>query len=205
VWRWDQQEPFGNNVPDENPSGLGVFDLPLRFPGQRYDKETNLHYNYFRDYDPSLGRYEESDPVGLRAGLNTYAYAEGDPLQFVDQLGLNSSRSTVQYGPIVEATSAFWNNYWNMRQARTPGADRYFHCMANCQAASYGTVGYGMSIVLSEMKEASDQYIKGYPPSDSDADRAANAAGRCTVRRSPGTDCKSICASFRPPSLDPRY
>ena len=38
VWRWDQQEPFGNNVPDENPSGLGTFDLPLRLPGQYFEK-----------------------------------------------------------------------------------------------------------------------------------------------------------------------
>jgi uncharacterized protein RhaS with RHS repeats len=43
VWRWDQQEPFGSNPPDENPSGLGVFDLPLRLPGQYFDKETSLH------------------------------------------------------------------------------------------------------------------------------------------------------------------
>jgi uncharacterized protein RhaS with RHS repeats len=48
VWRWDQQEPFGVNVPDENPSNLGTFEFPLRFPGQYADKETNLYYNYFR-------------------------------------------------------------------------------------------------------------------------------------------------------------
>src|SRR4030095_2024108 len=70
VWRWDQQEPFGNNVADENPSGLGAFELPLRLPGQYFDRETNLHYNYFRDYDPGIGRYAESDPIGLVAGLN---------------------------------------------------------------------------------------------------------------------------------------
>ena len=57
MWRWDQQEPFGVNVPDENPSGLGAFNLPLRLPGQYFDKETNLHYNYHRDYDPQIGRY----------------------------------------------------------------------------------------------------------------------------------------------------
>ena len=43
VWRWDQQEPFGVNAPDENPSSLGVFEFPLRFPGQYADKETNLY------------------------------------------------------------------------------------------------------------------------------------------------------------------
>jgi RHS repeat-associated protein len=88
VWRWDQAEAFGNNPADENPSGLGAFDLPLRLPGQYYDKETNLHYNYYRDYDPSIGRYEESDPIGLKGGLNTYAYVGGDPLLGTDPLGL---------------------------------------------------------------------------------------------------------------------
>src|SRR5437016_5130061 len=88
VWRWDQQEPFGVNVPDENPSRLGVFELPLRLPGQYHDKETNLHYNMRRDYDPNTGRYEESDPIGLAAGVNTYAYVLNSPLSYVDPLGL---------------------------------------------------------------------------------------------------------------------
>lgn len=88
VWRWDQQEPFGVNVPDENPSGLGAFEFPMRFPGQYFDKETNLHYNYFRDYDPSLGRYEESDPIGLHGGINTYLYVGAAPLNEVDVFGL---------------------------------------------------------------------------------------------------------------------
>src|SRR5262245_32356127 len=87
VWKWDQQEPFGNTVADENPSGIGAFDLPLRLPGQYFDKETNLHYNYFRDYDPSIGIYKQSDLIGLRGGLNTYAYAF-DPLKTIDPLGL---------------------------------------------------------------------------------------------------------------------
>jgi RHS repeat-associated protein len=75
-------------VPDENPSGLGVFDLPLRLPGQYFDKETNLHYNYLRDYDPSLGRYAQSDPLGLLASLNTYSYVDSAPILIVDPLGL---------------------------------------------------------------------------------------------------------------------
>jgi RHS repeat-associated protein len=88
VWRWDQQEPFGNNVPDENPSSLGVFDLPLRLPGQYFDKETSLHYNYYRDFDPGLGSYKESDPIGLRGGLNTYVYVSSNPLKAIDPVGL---------------------------------------------------------------------------------------------------------------------
>ena len=85
VWKWDQAEPFGNNPANEDPDANSVaFDLPLRLPGQRYDQETGLHYNYFRDYDPSIGRYGQSDPIGLRAGNNTYAYVGGEPLTYSD-------------------------------------------------------------------------------------------------------------------------
>ena len=96
VWRWDQTDPFGGNVPDENPSGLGSFTCNLRLPGQYFDKETNLHYNYFRDYDPAIGRYIQSDPIGLAGGFNTYLYAT-DPLTQTDLFGLMGSRGRVTY------------------------------------------------------------------------------------------------------------
>jgi uncharacterized protein RhaS with RHS repeats len=50
--------------------------------------ETGKHYNYFRDYDPSIGRYVQSDPIGLRGGPNTFGYVAGRPLQFSDPFGL---------------------------------------------------------------------------------------------------------------------
>ena len=65
-----------------------LFAFNLRFPGQYFDSETGTHYNYFRDYDPVIGRYIESDPIGLRAGLNTYGYVRGNSLTRLDRLGL---------------------------------------------------------------------------------------------------------------------
>jgi RHS repeat-associated protein len=92
VWRWDQREPFGNDVPNNNPLGQGAFDFPLRFPGQYFDRETNLAYNWMRDFDPVIGRYVESDPIGLVAGLNTYTYVNDNPLMEVDPSGLLSCK-----------------------------------------------------------------------------------------------------------------
>lgn len=55
-----------------------------------YDRETGLHYNYFRDYDPAGGRYIETDPIGLDGGLNIYEYARSNPLLYTDPLGLTA-------------------------------------------------------------------------------------------------------------------
>jgi len=60
----------------------------IRFPGQYEDEETGLHYNYFRDYDPTLGRYVESDPIGLGGGINTFSYVDSNAISKYDQYGL---------------------------------------------------------------------------------------------------------------------
>ena len=81
VWEW-QSDPFGNGAP------TGSLTYNLRFPGQYYDAETGLNYNLNRYYNPTIGRYVESDPIGLRGGVNTYAYTFNNPLGYVDPLGL---------------------------------------------------------------------------------------------------------------------
>jgi RHS repeat-associated protein len=86
VWRWDS-DPFGTTAPNQNPSGLGTFAYNIRFPGQYYQAETGLNQNWNRDYDPLTGRYIESDPIGLRGGLNTYAYTADSPIMLADPNG----------------------------------------------------------------------------------------------------------------------
>jgi RHS repeat-associated protein len=107
AWRWDA-DPFGTPAPNQNPGGLGTFVYNLRYPGQYFDSETGLNYNYFRDYDPATGRYIESDPMdagqhvrrrlaALSNGadappldLNSYSYVSDDPLLWIDPFGLDT-------------------------------------------------------------------------------------------------------------------
>jgi RHS repeat-associated protein len=86
-WHW-MGEPFGSDAPQRSPTGLAEVDLPLRLPGQYFDAESGLHYNLHRDYDAGLGRYSQSDPIGLAGGINTYTYVENRPTMMVDPLGL---------------------------------------------------------------------------------------------------------------------
>ena len=91
-WKWDPT-PFGEGAPTEP---AGAFKYNLRFPGQYFDVETNLNYNYFRDYDPATGRYAESDPIGLSGGINTYAYADSTPIEQIDEDGLQAVRPPIR-------------------------------------------------------------------------------------------------------------
>lgn len=87
VWSWDAKDPYGYQAPNELESGT-VFTFDLRFPGQRYDKQTGLFHNGFRDYDPKFGRYVQADPIGLEGGWNHYAYAGANPINNYDFTGL---------------------------------------------------------------------------------------------------------------------
>ena len=82
VWSTTYQ-PFGT-------TGVlnAVINQNLRFPGQNFDAETSFNYNLNRDYMPNLGRYLETDPIGLDGGMNTYHYVRGNPFKYTDEWGL---------------------------------------------------------------------------------------------------------------------
>jgi RHS repeat-associated protein len=78
-------DPFGNVVSITNAAAM-----PLRFPGQYFQIEDGLSYNWHRNYDPTLGRYSQADPLGFVDGPGVYNYAGGSPAMFVDPSGLDT-------------------------------------------------------------------------------------------------------------------
>lgn len=93
IWEWsNKSEVFGDQAPANDPDGDGVaFDLALRFPGQQATDASGLFYNYQREYEPAVGRYSQSDPIGLAGGISTFAYALARPVSDLDALGLQSA------------------------------------------------------------------------------------------------------------------
>lgn len=88
VWRWES-EAFGKTAPNDDVDGDGQkLTLNMRFPGQYYDQESGLHYNWHRYYSPKLARYMSPDPIGLAGGSNRYAYVNGNPIGRSDPYGL---------------------------------------------------------------------------------------------------------------------
>lgn len=108
IWR-AIYAPYGQATVNENPDGDSAsFRLNVRFPGQYFDAESGLHYNFYRTYDPATGRYLEADPIGQAGGLNPYQYAISNPLTFTDPKGLycvhsQSTGRTVCYAVSVES------------------------------------------------------------------------------------------------------
>ncbi|CAN7442504.1 DUF6531 domain-containing protein [Acidovorax sp. LjRoot118] len=113
AWQW-AYSAFGDEQPTlgakrftnetTNPT-TGTTTIPevtfnLRYPGQYYDKESGLHYNYFRSYSAERGRYTQADPIGLDGGFNRFGYVGGNALSFTDPDGLRPNRPQ------------WWNDGW---------------------------------------------------------------------------------------------
>ncbi len=95
VWQWGYSA-FGEEQPtvatrrfNQVAATDGDLEMNLRFPGQYFDKESGLHYNGFRTYNPVTGRYTQGDPIGLDGGWNRFGYVDASPLNFTDPRGLN--------------------------------------------------------------------------------------------------------------------
>ena len=102
VWKWESR-PFGETKP------TGTLEFNLRFAGQYFDNETGIHYNINRDYNPIIGRYIQSDPIGFDGGFTTFAYVNGNPIMFVDLEGLFGGSDSPKIGRLTtcDGDSAF--------------------------------------------------------------------------------------------------
>jgi RHS repeat-associated protein len=110
VWT-ASHDPFGAATVDEDPDGDGIeVVMNVRFPGQYYDSETGLHYNYFRYLDTQTGRCTTADPIGQRAGANLYTYVFNNPARWVAPFGLDSISlgfgGAFHYGPLGASASS---------------------------------------------------------------------------------------------------
>jgi len=94
VWR-GQFSSWGETEYESGGSRLAV-PQNLRFQGQYLDRETGLHYNLFRYYDPVMGRFTQPDPIGLVGGINLYQYGPS-PLSWIDPLGLSGDNVFIHY------------------------------------------------------------------------------------------------------------
>ncbi|MCL6592212.1 MAG: hypothetical protein K6U80_19980 [Firmicutes bacterium] len=191
VQRMDYDE-FGNVILDTNPGFQ-----PFGFAGGIYDLQSQLIKFGVRDYDTRTGRWISKDPFKFHDhGTNLYNYALSNPINFNDNSGLSPF---ILYEGIV--ISIFVKNYMKMREANTIGADKYFHCMANCEASRLGLIGELTAMLISEAREIFD-YITGDPRSACNEDRIANMKGR---KGDKNKSCREVCSEFRPKALDPQY
>ena len=132
AWQWafsafgDEQPTTAKNrfVDIANNPSLGTTTIAevtfnLRYPGQYFDKESNLHYNYFRSYSPNNGRYTQSDPIDLAGGWNKYGYVGGNPLSFTDPTG--EIAVPVAAGVcLIVATAIIVNSQGNQSRPQSP-------------------------------------------------------------------------------------
>ncbi|MBU1306649.1 MAG: RHS repeat protein [Alphaproteobacteria bacterium] len=177
VWRW-KSDAFGVGAAD------GTATINLRFPGQYYDDESGLHYNYFRDYDPETGRYVESDPIGLAGGLNTYGYVHGNPVRYTDPMGLQ----VATVGEVLKVTLPSAGSIC----AATGGSA--------CAAAAVGAVGVGSFILTDRyinpwLQPLITKAVEACTPDEDDPDRCKRARTECAALCSaglPDTDLQSM-------------
>ena len=107
TWEW-VSDAFNKKLPNKAPDSDGVnVTLNIGFPGQYYDVESQLYYNWNRYYDAKNGRYITSDPIGLKGGMTSYGYVMGNPLSYYDNLGTIVIPAPVVAGVVMGGVQAF--------------------------------------------------------------------------------------------------
>ena len=144
IWRWEG-EAFGGTEATE----LSTIAVNLRFPGQYFDDETNLHYNHFRYYDPDIGRYITSDPIGLLSGLNTFNYVFSHPVGLTDPTG--------EIAPLV-AAAALIGGVANATAIALTNSDASAGDLARAFAVG-ASVGAGVAFALPAVAGTSASYL----------------------------------------------
>lgn len=137
MWSWFSA-PFGDSTPNQNPDGMGIFPFPLRFPGQVSGSGIGgMLQNYFRDYDPAVGRYVESDPSGLAGGVNTYGYASENPLLMRDPLGLDPFADCLMRQAQSQIGGDFSSCFEVLSEMFAQSACTTLKCNAKCAFAKF--------------------------------------------------------------------
>jgi RHS repeat-associated protein len=170
---------------------------PAQFTGRENDG-TGQYYYRARYYNPRLHRFLSEDPLEFVAGTHLYAYVNNDPVMYIDPFGLQPSGAPRSLDPEADfwfqsgqGSGDMWRNFRRMQDRNWQGADKYYHCMGNCQATNRGPGGAAAAHVISALRTWRSQYTE---PDDWRKDQEANKCGQ------KGGDCEKLCAPFIPQS-----
>jgi RHS repeat-associated protein len=177
-------------------ASTGTLTNPFQYTGREFDTETGIYYYRMRYYDSNSGRFVSEDPAAFDLQWpNLYLYVKNSPTGLIDPFGL----SPQVLGPFIctwcwefsGGTAVMWEGYWRMRDRNWQGDDKWYHCMANCQATNLGSGGATAAKIISFFRtNVSSRVLE---PSDWRNDDKANKCGQ------KGGNCYDTCDKFLPP------